>query len=287
MLKRVLAARELGITCVLLLEVAIFAWLVRVPGQANPFLSADSVLRIVRDSAVLGLAAIGATVVIVSGGIDLSVGSVIALTAVITARLLTPQVGWPAPVAVAAGLLAGTLCGLASATVITRAKLPPFIVTLGMLSIVRGLAFLLTGGHTITLPGGSALQRLVGEGRIEVLGAQVPSLAILLVVVAAVFLALMSHTALGRAIYAVGGNEEAARLSGVRVRRVKHVVYGLAGFTAGLAGCSYLAFYGTGQSTAARGWELSAIAAAVLGGASLNGGRGSVVGTCIGAVIFR
>lgn len=286
MLRKLLATRELGIVCVLVVEGAVFAWLVRAPGRPNPFLATDSVLRLVRDSAVLGLAALGSTVVIISGGIDLAVGSVISLVAVITAWLIV-QAGWATATAVGAGLVAGAFCGLASAAVITRAKLPPFIVTLGMLSIVRGTAFLITGGHTITLPAGAALSRWLGEGGLALGPVTVPALALVLVVVAGLHVWLMGQTALGRAIYAVGGNEEAARLSGVPVRRIKHFVYALAGLDAALAGCAYLGYYGTGQSTAARGWELDAIAAAVLGGASLSGGRGSVVGTCLGAVIFR
>mgnify|MGYP000947013002 FL=1 len=282
MLKRVLALRELGILVVLAAEVALFAVLCRQPGQANPFLQPEALLNVVRDSAVLSLAAIGTTVIIVAGGIDLSVGSVLALSAVVMASLMEAgHTLWAVP----AGLLVGSLCGLVTATVINWAKLPPFIVTLGMMSVARGTAFLVTGGRTVTLPD-SGFTRAVG-GNIMLGSVPVPVPVLILLVVAAAGAVWLTRSSLGRAVTALGGNEEAARLSGLPIARLKRVVYGLGGLMAAVAGGVFVAYYGTGQSTAATGWELDAIAAAVLGGASLNGGRGSVVGTCVGAVIFR
>jgi len=287
MAKRLLAVRELGILAVLALEIMIFAWLLRRPGEANTFLNSQSMLNAVRESAVLGLAAIGASIVIVSGGIDLAVGSIIALVTVVGARLMTLPEPLPIALAVPIAIGCGALCGAVSGAVICRAKLPPFIVTLGMMSVVRGTAFLITRSRTISLPRDSWLLQAVGQGEVGLGRVACPNLALILLVVAAVFAWAMSHTALGRRIVAVGGNEQAARLSGVPVERVKLWVYGLAGGCAGLAGVAYLAKYGAGQSTAATGWELDAIASAVLGGASLSGGRGSVVGACLGALIFR
>ncbi len=285
LVRRLLGTRELGIVLVLLVEAGCFAWLLREPGRANPFLRPEVMLDLVRDSAVLGLAAIGACITIIAGGIDLSVGSLIALSAVVTAAALE-RTGLQAPAAALCGLGVGTGCGLLSAQILVRFRLPPFIVTLGMLSVARGAAYLITRGRTIVLPISPFTERF-GSGAIELLGLRVPMPVVVLAVTAVIFAGLMSRTAIGRSIFALGGNEEAARLSGVRVDRLKHLVYGLGGFTAGLAGCVYAAYYGTGQSTAAVGWELDAIAAAVLGGASLQGGRGSVAGACIGAVIFR
>ncbi len=287
MLRRLTATRELGILFVLAIEIAVFALLLRQPGRANPFLDSQAVLNAVEDSAVLGLAAVGSCLVIVSGGIDLAVGSIIALVAVVTAWLMQPAVGWPAVLAVAAGLLTGAACGAVSGLVITRAGLPPFIVTLGMMSVVRGLAFLLTGGRTLTLAADSPLLERVGDGALHLAGLRVPVLVLVLVAVAATVAVVMGRAVVGRQVLALGGNEEAARLSGVPVARLKVGVYAAAGLLAGLAGCAYLAAHGAGQSTAAVGWELDAIAAAVLGGASLSGGRGSVVGACLGALIFR
>ncbi len=287
MWKRLLGTRELGIGLFLILEVAVFAVLLRQPGRPNPFLDSQELLNAVKESSLLGLAAIGSCVVIISGGIDLAVGSTIALTTVAVAWLLRPEVGCPTRLAILAGCLLGAAAGLATATIITRVKLPPFIVTLGMMSVLRGLAFLVTGGGTLTLPRDAWLTSRIGDGAIHLGGLAVPQLALIWAVMAAVVAVLLGRTAVGRQILAIGGNEEAARLSGVRVDRVKHLVYGLAGAMASLAGCAYLAAHGTGQSTAATGWELDSIAASVLGGASLSGGRGSVVGACIGALIFR
>ncbi|MBI5834981.1 MAG: ABC transporter permease [Armatimonadetes bacterium] len=282
MIKRVLALRELGIVAVLLAEVALFAVLCRQPGRPNPFLQPEALLNVVRDSAVLGLAAIGTTVIIVAGGIDLSVGSVLALCAVVVASLMEAgHALWAVPV----GLLVGIACGLITASIINAAKLPPFIVTLGMMSVARGSAFLVTGGRTVTLPE-STFTHAVG-GNIMVAGVLVPVPALIWVGVALLAAMWLSRSRLGRAVTALGGNEEAARLSGLPIARLKRVVYGLGGGMAAMAGSVFVAYYGTGQSTAAGGWELDAIAAAVLGGASLNGGRGSIIGTCVGAVIFR
>lgn len=287
MIHRLLKTRELGILAVLGLELVIFAVLLHRPGQPNLFLSSTSQLAAIEESAILGLAAIGSCLVIISGGIDLSVGSQIALVTVVTARLLSPEVGWPVPLAVLAGLLCGAACGWLAAALICRAKLPPFIVTLGLMSVIRGTAFLLTGGTTIPVDRQSPLLTVIGDGAVNVGGVAIPALVIVLVATAAGFTWLLARTTFGRGVYALGGNEEAARLSGVRVVRLKHLVYTLAGLCAGLSGCAYVAAHGAGQSTAATGWELDAIAAAVLGGASLSGGRGSVVGACVGALIFR
>lgn len=276
---RWLAAREVGIAGVLALEIAVFAWLLRRPGEPNAFLAPTQLLLMLKDTAILGLAAIGTTIVIVSGGIDLSVGSVIALVSLVVAGALTH--GVPVPLAVGAGLLVGTGCGLVSAAIITGFSLPPFIVTLGMMSIARGAAFLLTGGMTISVEDCWYTRRVGGD----LLGLPVP--ALVLVACAALAAVAMSRGRAGRAIVALGGNEEAARLSGLRLGRLKALVYALGGLTAGLAGAMFVAQYGTGQSTAAAGWELDAIASAVLGGASLSGGRGSVGGTCLGAMVFQ
>lgn len=283
-MRRLLQARELGILMVLAAEIAIFAILTHRPDRPNPMLDADNLLATVRDMTVLATAALGSSVIIIAGGIDLSVGSCIALTSVISAQAIVA--GYPPLVASVLGVLTAMLMGGISATFITRASLPPFIATLGMMSIARGLAYLITKGATIPIPD-SGFTRVLGSGMVPLPMMAVPVPVILLLVWAMVFHLFMTRTRWGREIYAIGGNEESARLSGVPVVRLKYLVYVLGGLMAGLAGVIFTAYYGTGQSTAAMGWELDAIASVVIGGGSLSGGRGSIWGTCIGALIFQ
>jgi len=289
-LRDALRFRELAILAVLAIEIGIFAFLLHKPGRPNPMLDMEVLLGIVQDSTVLCIAALGACMVIVSGGIDLSVGSNIGLSCVLVAftiRAATPSLGaGPAACAgVAAGLGGGMLVGLASGALVTAVRLPPFIATLAMMSIARGAAFRVTKGSTIQIPD-SAFTEHFGSGMIPCGPFQIPVTVALLVGLALLATFFMALTKWGRQIYAVGGNEEAARFAGVRVTRIKLLVYGLAGLLAGAAGVVFTAYYGTGQSTAAIGWELDAIAAVVVGGGSLSGGRGSIIGACLGAIIF-
>jgi len=281
---RLVRARELGILLVLLVEIAVFGVLTHRPDRPNPMLDASNLLAMVRDMTVLATAALGSCVIIISGGIDLSVGSCIALTSVVTAQAIVS--GYPPVVACALGIVTTMMVGLLSATFITRTKLPPFIVTLGMMSIARGLAYLITKGATIPIPD-SGFTRVLGSGTVPLFGLAVPVPVVLLLGFAAGFHLLLTRTRWGRQVFALGGNEEAARLSGVPIVALKYSVYALGGLMAGLAGVVFTAYYGTGQSTAAMGWELDAIASVVIGGGSLSGGRGSIWGTCIGALIFQ
>lgn len=283
-MRQLIRAREFGILLVLVAEIGVFSLLTHQPDRPNPMLDAANLLATVRDMTVLATAALGTCVVIIAGGIDLSVGSCIALASVVTAYAITQ--GYSPVVASLLGVLIAMSMGIISATFITRAKLPPFIATLGMMSIARGLAYLLTKGATIPIPD-SGFTRLLGSGMLPLAWLAVPVPVLLLVVGAIVFHLLMTRTRWGREVYALGGNEEAARLSGVRVVRLKYSVYTLGGLMAGVAGVVFTAYYGTGQSTAAMGWELDAIASVVIGGGSLSGGRGSVWGTIIGALIFQ
>lgn len=283
-MRRLFRAREFGILVILALEIAIFGILTQRPDRPNPMLDADNLLATVRDMTVLATAALGSCVIIIAGGIDLSVGSCIALTSVVTAHAIVA--GTPPLVACILGILSAMSMGVLSATLITRANLPPFIATLGMMSIARGLAYLVTKGATIPIPD-SAFTRVLGSGMVPFPMMAVPVPVVLLLLLASVFHVFMTRTRWGREIYAIGGNEESARLSGVPVVRLKYLVYVLGGLMAGLAGMIFTAYYGTGQSTAAMGWELDAIASVVIGGGSLSGGRGSIWGTCIGALIFQ
>jgi len=264
---------------ILLLEFALFTALLARPGQPQTFANLDNVALILKYSGIYGIAAIGAAMIIGAGGIDLAPGAVIALASVITGHLFTVE-GWPLAAAIPAGLATGFLSGACAAALVVLARLPPFIATLGVMGIARGAAFLITEGRF------SELSRWVAAGSAP-LGVPLSAWpGLLMIVLAAVFQAVMTATALGRHVLAVGGNETAARFAGVRVGRVKTFVYVAGGALAALAGVVLAVVQGQGKADLASGYELDIIAAAVVGGASLSGGRTSVVGAVIGALIF-
>jgi len=292
MVRRIFSIREVGIVLILAAELGTLGILLHHPGKANPLLTPANLLSTIRDSTTLAIASIGSCIVIISGGIDLAVGSVIALSCVCTAWTIQGgflPAGCPQSIQILCGMMAGVLsglvCGFISGTLVTLVKLPSFIATLGMMSIARGSAFLITQGGTIQIPD-SFFTEAMGSGHLRVIGLEIPIPVLILIIFAAVFSLFMGRTIWGRQIYAMGGNEEAARFCGVRITRLKLLVFCLGGLFAGIAGVLFTSYYGTGQSTAAMGWELDAIAAAVVGGASLSGGRGSVVGAILGAIIF-
>ena len=249
------------------------------------FLKRENLLGIVDRIVVIAVIAIGMTMVILTAGIDLSVGSLLAFSGVIGALVMKQLGGLEAPAgAVLLGFLAGIAsCGAVGAlsgTVIAWFKVPPFIVTLGVMLMARGLAFMITGGFSIyQVP--DAMPWL-GQGR--TLG--VPNTVILLVVLYSLAHVFMSHTRLGRHIYAVGDNDEAARLSGVPVGRVLVFVYVMSALTAGLGGCIQASQINTGTPNMGMMYELYVIAAVVVGGTSLSGGSGRILGTLIGAFVI-
>ncbi len=253
------------------------------------FLTVDNGLTVLRQISINLCLSIGMTLVILSGGIDLSVGSVLALSGAIAAGLLKSgvdisplgvHVSFTTAGAIAAGVLVGAAAGCFNGLVITRFGLPPFIATLGMLSIARGLTMLWTGGHPITGVGESFAY--LGTGRL--LGVPVPVWIAAGLVLA--FGVVTMRTRFGRHLYAVGGAERAAQLSGVNVRRVKLLAYTLCGALAGVAGLLMTARVNSATPNAGVADELDAIAAVVIGGASLAGGRGSVLGTVLGCLII-
>ncbi len=249
------------------------------------FLSGRNLETSLRQSVVVGIAALGMTIVIVAGGIDLSVGSVVALVTVVIAYLLKRH-AWPPALAAAAGIATGALCGAANGFLVTRLRVVPFIVTLGTLLIVRGIAKDLADDAKIT-PTATWLNELLTrpeEGRRWMLVAPGVWIMLLLSVAVAAFL---QYTVLGRHIFAVGSNEQAARLCGVAVDRVKVTVYALGGLFAGVSGLMLFSYLAGGDSTEAGGLELDVIAAVVIGGGSLAGGEGSVLGTLVGALIMQ
>jgi ribose/xylose/arabinose/galactoside ABC-type transport system permease subunit len=265
---------------ILTLEFAFFAVLLAPDdGRPNTFANLDNVRLILKYSSIYGIGAIGAALVIGAGGIDLAPGSVIALSSVITGHLFVVS-GWPLAAAAAVGLGSGVLVGGVAALLVIRARLPPFIATLGTMGMARGAAFVVTEGRFYDLSG-----RL--PAGFSPLGIPLGAWPGLLMFAAALALhVVLQYTALGRHLLAVGGNENAARYAGVNVARVKTFVYVTAGALAALAGVVLAVVQGQGKADLATGYELDIIAAAVIGGASLSGGRASVVGAVLGSLIF-
>jgi ribose/xylose/arabinose/galactoside ABC-type transport system permease subunit len=243
------------------------------------FLTVANWTIIITQVSINALLAFGVTFVIITGGIDLSLGSMVAVTGVVAATMAHPE-AYPVMVPIMVGLLAGVLFGAFNGFVITKTNIAPFIVTLGTMTILRGLALILSKGRPISnLSDGF---NFIGGGTI--LGIPLP--IIILVIVFIICSVLLKNTLLGRYIYAVGGNQEAARASGINVNQVKMAVYTLCGLLAGLAGILLTSRVTTGQPNAGAGFELDAIAAAVIGGTSTTGGKGTIMGTLIGALLI-
>ncbi|HET7080350.1 MAG TPA: ABC transporter permease [Chloroflexia bacterium] len=241
------------------------------------FLSAYNISTLLRYNSMFGLIALGMTFVIITGGIDLSVGAVAALGSVIAA-LVSPAGLLPAT---AAGVLAGTLIGFLSGVIIARLNMLPFIVTLAMLLAARGLALMFGNNTSVGVSPDSGFTYL-GQG--DFLGLPVP--AVIMIIGYLIGAVVLNHSAYGRHILAVGGNEEAARLMGLPVDRIKIAVYTLSGALAGLAGVILAAQFGAGQPAEGVGWELSTIAAVVVGGTLLTGGMGTVGATLAGTLLL-
>jgi ribose/xylose/arabinose/galactoside ABC-type transport system permease subunit len=279
-LKKLWQVRELSTVAILVFEILFFTWWLWPDGsRSHPFLNASNGLLILKYSAIYGIAAVGASIVIISGGVDLSPGAVMALSGVVGAQLFVVR-GWPLGTAMTLGVLVGLAAGLVSAALVVLAKLPPFIATLGVMGIARGTAFIITEGQYFDVS-----SRLVGGWR--PLGLPADWVApLIMIALALVFQVLMTAFQWGRSVFAVGGNETAALFSGIAVNRVKVSVYALAGLLAGVAGVVLAMVQGQGKADLANGYELDIIASSVVGGASLAGGRGSVVGAVLGTLIF-
>ena len=244
----------------------------------NSFATWGNLQTIIIQSAIVGMAALGMTVIIISGGIDLSVGATVAVSSVVVAALLKFS-SWPAFPAACGGILVGGLCGLINGTLVTRLHVVPFIITLGTSLMLRGVAELLADEKTIN-PDSSGLDSLLDQR-----GVFSPGLWMLALLGAAVSI-LLHYTRFGRHVTAVGSNEQAARLCGVPINRVKVLVYVLGGLLAGLSGVLQYSRLTIGDPTSGPGLELDVIAAVVIGGGSLLGGEGSVLGSLLGAVIM-
>jgi ribose transport system permease protein len=245
---------------------------------SSSFLSASNLENVLRQVSINAIIAVGMTCVILTGGIDLSVGSVMALSGTLAAGLMVA--GMNAVAALVVGIAVGLGFGVANGFFVAFAGMPPIIVTLATMGVARGLALIYTGGYPI-----DGLPDWVGFfGSGKVFGIQAPVLIMLVVYLLAWL--LLERMPFGRYVYAIGGNEQATRLSGVRVARAKLIVYTLSGLTSALAAIVLTARLMSGQPNAGVGFELDAIAAVVMGGTSISGGRGSIVGTLIGALLL-
>ncbi len=272
-LRRILAAREGGLAGVLVLLVILLAW------RSPYFLTTGNLVVVGRQAALSLLIAIGMTVVILAGGIDLSVGSTVALVSVVTGELLVtlhlnPVLG------VVVAVLSGVAVGLVNGLIVAMSSIPPFVVTLGMLAVARGLALGITQGQTISGFDPSFL--VLGQGFLA--GVPIPVwIAAVLAVAAHV---LLTRTRFGRNVFFIGSNEQAAVLSGIRVQRTKIAIFAIAAGLAGLEAVIETARLSVGQPSAGNGYELVAIGAVVIGGTSLFGGEGSILGTVLGTLLL-
>ncbi|WP_229371346.1 ABC transporter permease [Umezawaea beigongshangensis] len=258
--------------------VALIALVVVLAVLRPTFLTTQNLLNVGVQAAVVAVLAFGSTFVIVSSGIDLSVGSVAALSAMVGAWS-SAEAGLPGPVALLLGLATGVVAGLVNGVLVAHGKLPAFIATLAMLSVARGLTLVVSQGSPVATP-----------DAITFLGSNLtPHLPLPLIVMLVVFgltALILNRTYAGRSMYVIGGNEEAARLSGINVKNQKLVVYALSGLFAAVAGMMLAGRLGSAGPQAAVGYELDAIAAVVIGGASLSGGVGRAFGTLVGALIL-
>jgi len=263
----------LGVLCALVLLTSLL----------NPiFLDPDNLRNTLRHVSLISLFALGEAVVIIAGGIDLSVGSVICITAIVTSTL-TMEAGWDIGPAAGVALLVALAIGLAQGLVVTALGVQPFVVTLGSMLLLRGVAEVLTGGTDVGFQGHFPRFRFLGEG----IGLGLPMPFWFAAISLAVVAFLMHRTIFGRYGYAIGSNSEAARLSGVPLQRIRLATYILCAGLSGLAGLLYVAYLPSATPALGSSYELHAVAAAVLGGCSLLGGRGSVFGVLLGASIMQ
>jgi ribose transport system permease protein len=272
-MKKLIGFREVGVAAALVILVLIFAF-------ATPvFMTPNNLLNITRQISVISLISIAMTMVIITGGIDLSVGSVIALAGIITASCLK-DTQMPIPVAVIIGILVGMSTGLVNGLLVAYLNMPAFITTMGTMTVLRGLGYIYTQAYPIyDLPRSF---KVLGQGYIG----RIPIPTIIFIVLAVLVYLLLRKTVFGRHIYAIGGNPEASKLAGINTKIVSLTVYVLSGFICGIAAVMQTARVGAGLPTIGEGFELDAIAAAVIGGTAMSGGSGTVLGTIIGSILL-
>ena len=244
------------------------------------FLTTNNIISVLRQISINVYIALGMTLVILLGGIDLSVGKIVAMVGTITVGMIVTQ-GFPIPVAIICGILLGTLVGFLSGTIIARFRVPAFIVTMAMMNICDGTAYVYSGGRSTRIS--DAFFVKIGTGY---LFGFIPLPVVYMVVLIIIFVFLLNKTKFGAYIYAIGGNRESARLSGVPIRKVEIAVFTISGFLSAFAGIVLASRMYSGQPSVGSGYEMDAIAACVLGGVSMSGGKGRISGTIIGAVVI-
>lgn len=247
------------------------------------FMQWSNIIGILLSTAVIGILALGATFVIITGGIDLSVGTVMALSSVITGLIVVTS-GLPIIVGVVGGILTGTFCGILCGLAIAKLQIPPFIATLAMMMIAKGLALVLSDATPIYFTDHTAFAKIALGNIIP--GLEIPNAILVFFILGIIAAIILSKTVLGRFNFAIGSNEEATKLSGINVDRWKVGIYALAGTFTGIAGVIMASRLNSAQPALGQGYELEAIAAVVIGGTSLSGGKGTIVGTIIGALIM-
>ncbi len=272
-LRRLLAAREAGLAGVLVLLIVFLAI------KSPYFLTTGNLIVVGRQASLSLIIAVGMTFVILAGGIDLSVGSTVALVSILTGEFMV-NLGLPPVLAAVLALLCGALVGLVNGAIVAATSIPPFVVTLGMLAVARGLALGITQGSTIS--GLPASFLVLGQGSL----AGIPVPVWIAAAVAVVAHLVLARTRFGRNVYFIGSNEQAAVLSGIRVARTKVAIFVIAAGLAGLEAVIETARLSVGQPSAGNGYELVAIGAVVIGGASLFGGEGSILGTVLGTLLL-
>ncbi|RFU61804.1 ABC transporter permease [Peribacillus glennii] len=251
---------------------------------ASPnFFQFDNIIGILLSTSVIGILALGATFIIITSGIDLSVGTVMTLTSVMTGIFIT-SMGLPVIVGVIGGILTGAVAGLISGLAIAKMNIPPFIATLAMMMIAKGLALVISGAAPIYFTASPEFTKIAMGNIIP--GLKIPNAVLIFFVMAIIAGIILNKTIIGRYTFALGSNEEATRLSGVNVNKWKIIIYVLAGVFTGIAGLVMAARLNSAQPALGQGYELEAIAAVVIGGTSLAGGKGTILGTVIGAMIM-
>ncbi len=273
--------REYGIFFIFLIICAVLSIL-----TGGIFLRPENLINVARQISMESIIAVGMPMVIITAGIDLSVGSVAALSAVLGCNVLTLDLGLPIYVMIflslLCGILAGALCGSFNGLMVTIFRVPPFVVTLAVMVMARGLAYIFCKG----LPVFNLPTEFTSLGRGYVIEGLLPVPVLIMAVILIVSHIMLTRTKFGRYIYAIGGNEEVSRLSGINVRKYKFLVYLITGVLSALAGMILASRLGSGDPKSADGWELNVIAAVVVGGTSLMGGKGSIMGTFVGALVI-